>query len=65
MNTPNFRPFLPRILKKMPRNEPKQAANFKEIEPENDLANFLLVHLTKSFSVNMAEQQQTGQHSPP
>ena len=49
----------------MPRNEPKQAANFKEIEPENDLANFLLVHLKKSFSVNIAKQQQTGQHSPP
>ena len=33
--------------------------------PENDLADFLSVHLTNPYSVNMAEPQQTRQHSPP
>ena len=33
--------------------------------PENDLANFFSVHLTKPYSVNMTEPQQTRRHSPP
>ena len=32
---------------------------------ENDLANFLSVHLTNPYSGNMAEPQQTRRHSPP
>ena len=37
--------------------KPEQA-NFKEIGPENDVANFLSIHLTKPYSVNMAEPKQ-------
>ena len=37
----------------------------EEIGPENDPANFLSVLLTNRYSVNMAEPQQTGWHSPP
>ena len=40
-------------------------ANFVEIRPENDLPNFVSVHLTKPYSVKMAEPQQTRRHSPP
>ena len=43
----------------------EQATNFEEIGPENDPANFLSVPLTNRYSVNMAEAQQTGRHSPP
>ena len=49
---------------KMYLKKPKQAANFEEIGPENDPANFLLFHLTNHYSVNMAGAQQTGRHSP-
>ena len=43
-----------------------EQANFEEIGPEeNDLANFLSVHLTNPYSDNMAEPQQTRRHSPP
>ena len=42
---------------------PKQA-NFKEIWSENNLANFLSAHLTKPYSINLAEPQQIRQHSP-
>ena len=45
--------------------QPEQAANCEEIGPENDPANFLSVHLTNRYSVNMAKAQQTGRHSPP
>ena len=41
-----------------------EQANFEEIGPENDLANFLSVHLTNSYSGNMAEPQQARRHSP-
>ena len=34
---------------------PKRAATFEEIGPENGLAYFILVHLTKPYVVNMAE----------
>ena len=42
---------------------PEQVANFEEIGPENDVANFPSVHLTKPYSVNMAEPQQTKRYS--
>ena len=48
-----------------PSTQPEQAAILEEIGPENDPANFLSAHLTNHYSVNMAEAQQTGQHSPP
>ena len=44
--------------------EPEQA-NFEEIAPGNELANFLAVHLTNLYSYNIAEPQQTMWHSPP
>ena len=34
------------------------------IGPEKDLPNFLLIHLTNPYSVNMVKPQQTRQHSP-
>ena len=46
---------------------PHQAANkksFEDIEFENDLANFLPVHLANPYLVNMTGPQQTGRHSP-
>ena len=42
-----------------------EQANFKEIRPENDVALFLSVHLTKPYSANMAEPQQSKWHSSP
>ena len=39
--------------------EPEQAADFEEIGPENDLADFLPVHLTNPNSINMAEPKPT------
>ena len=40
-------------------------ADFVEIGLENDLSHFLSVHLTKLYSVNMAEPQHTRRHSQP
>ena len=40
--------------------KPQQADNLKKIGPEKDLADFLSVHLTKPYSVNMAKSQQPG-----
>ena len=42
-----------------------EQANFEEIGPENDLADFISVYLTNPYSGNMAEPQQTMLHSPP
>ena len=43
----------------------QRAANSEECGPENDIANFLYVLLTKPYSVDMVELQQTRRHSPP
>ena len=40
-----------------------EQANFEEIGPEIDQANFLSVHLTNPYPDNMAEPQQTRRHS--
>ena len=43
-----------------------QEANFEDIGPENDLANFLSVHITNADSVKVktTEPQQAWRHSP-
>ena len=46
------------------KTNPNRRISIK-IGPENDLANFLSVHLTNPYLVNMAEPQQTRRHSPP
>ena len=46
-------------------NVPILTANFVEIGPEYDLANFLSICSTKPYSVNLAEPQQTERRSPP
>ena len=50
--------------KRSQQPQPEQAANFEEIGPENDHANFLSVHLRNRYAVNMGEAQQTGRYSP-
>ena len=40
-------------------DRPKRAANFPEIGPEKDLANFHLVSMMNPYSVNMNEPKET------
>ena len=44
---------------------PKQVANFEDIGPGNDPANFLSVHLKNSFSFDTDEPRVKRQHSTP
>ena len=61
----NIMPLYVWVLFHLWENDPILTANFVEIGPENDLANFVSVHLTEPCSVNMAEPQQTRRHQAP
>ena len=61
----NIMPLFVWVLFHLWENYPILTANFVEIGPENDLANFVSVHLTEPCSVNMAEPQQTRRHQAP